>query len=421
MALTVYGSPYVDGTDLVANWPAASLTVAQSIDAAGYYIGRGNNTQTGSYTTVLTDAGKVITMSNASATTVTIPANSSVAYVIGTRINILNLGAGACTPTAGAGVTINGSITALATNSSAAVIKTATNTWSYVPFGEAGAATLTSADVTSTTGSPTITTSGGNTIYKFTGSGSITLGKAGLASAVVVAGGGGGGVFYGAGGGGGGMLVNTSTYLPSGSNTVVVGAGGVGGNGQAVNIGIDGNNGLASSIAQIYAPGGGGGGCGSNKYNVAQVFANPGLNGGSGGGGGSGTNAHATPNFSGGAGISGLGFSGGAGTATDGGSGGGGGAGAVGVAAAVAAGGNGGAGLANSITGSSVTYAGGGGGTGSTQGTGGTGGGSNGVASGTATAGGTNLGGGAGGCNQGAAGNIGGVGGSGVVIISVTT
>ena len=102
MATTTYGTPYVSGTDLVANWPAASLTVANSIDSAGYYIGRGISTQTGSMTTVLTDAGKTITMSNASANTVTIPANSSVAYVVGTRINILNLGAGACTPTAGA-------------------------------------------------------------------------------------------------------------------------------------------------------------------------------------------------------------------------------------------------------------------------------------------------------------------------------
>ena len=133
MATTTYGSPYVDGTDLVANWPAASLTVAQSIDAAGYYIGRGNNTQTASYTTVLTDAGKTVTMSNASANTVTIPANSSVAYVIGTQIRILNLGAGACTPTAGAGVTISGTISALAINQFAEVQKTATNTWSYMP------------------------------------------------------------------------------------------------------------------------------------------------------------------------------------------------------------------------------------------------------------------------------------------------
>ena len=138
MATTAYGSTYVSGTDLVANYPAASLLVAQGIDSAGYYIGRGNNTQTGSYTTVLTDAGKVITMSNGSATTVTIPANASVAYVIGTRINILNLGAGACTPTAGAGVTIAGTITALATNGSASLVKTATNTWSYIAGSGAG-------------------------------------------------------------------------------------------------------------------------------------------------------------------------------------------------------------------------------------------------------------------------------------------
>jgi hypothetical protein len=132
MATTTYGTPYVSGTDLVANWPAASLTVANSIDAAGYYVGRGINAQTASYTGVLTDAGKTVTMTNAGATTFTVPANASVAYPTGTRINILNLGAGACTPTAGAGVTISGTITALAINESAAVIKTATNTWSYL-------------------------------------------------------------------------------------------------------------------------------------------------------------------------------------------------------------------------------------------------------------------------------------------------
>jgi hypothetical protein len=150
MATTTYGSPYVDGTDLVANWPAASLTVAQSIDAAGYYIGRGINAQVASYTAVLTDAGKTITMTAAGANTVTIPANASVAYVIGTRINILNLGAGACTPTAGAGVTINGTITALATNESAALIKTATNTWSYLVAGTPGLSLVTPTSVAGT-------------------------------------------------------------------------------------------------------------------------------------------------------------------------------------------------------------------------------------------------------------------------------
>ena len=135
MATTTYGTPYVSGTDLVANWPAASLTVANSIDAAGYYVGRGINAQTASYTGVLTDAGKTVTMTVATANTFTVPANASVAYPTGTRINILNLGAGACTPTAGAGVTISGTITALTTNGSASIIKTATNTWSYIPAG----------------------------------------------------------------------------------------------------------------------------------------------------------------------------------------------------------------------------------------------------------------------------------------------
>ena len=132
MATTTYGTPYVSGTDLVANWPAASLTVANSIDEAGYYVGRGTNTQTGSYTLVLTDAGKNITMALNTATTITIPTNSSVAFPIGTRVNIINLGAGACTPTAAGGVTIAGTITALAINEYASLVKTGTNVWSYL-------------------------------------------------------------------------------------------------------------------------------------------------------------------------------------------------------------------------------------------------------------------------------------------------
>jgi hypothetical protein len=61
-------------------------------------IGVPANTQTGtSYTGVIGDAGKMITMDNASANTVTIPANASVAYTVGTELHFSQLGAGATT------------------------------------------------------------------------------------------------------------------------------------------------------------------------------------------------------------------------------------------------------------------------------------------------------------------------------------
>ena len=94
------------------------------------------NAQTGtSYTTVLTDDGKLITVSNASANTLTIPPNSSVAYGIGTQINIAQLGAGTVTITAGAGVTLNSDGAKLKLNAQYAVatcVKTDTNTWFVV-------------------------------------------------------------------------------------------------------------------------------------------------------------------------------------------------------------------------------------------------------------------------------------------------
>jgi hypothetical protein len=65
------------------------------------------NAQTGTtYTFVLSDNGKFVTASNASAITVTIPPNSSVAYATGAQLNIIQKGAGQVTFAQGAGVTI---------------------------------------------------------------------------------------------------------------------------------------------------------------------------------------------------------------------------------------------------------------------------------------------------------------------------
>ncbi len=58
------------------------------------------------YTAVMADAGTVVEMNNAAASTFTIPPNSSVAFPIGTVIEVDQMGAGQVTLAAGAGVTL---------------------------------------------------------------------------------------------------------------------------------------------------------------------------------------------------------------------------------------------------------------------------------------------------------------------------
>ena len=53
--------------------------------------------ETASYTAVLANNGQVVTMSNASANNFSIPTNASVAFPIGTQINVLQIGAGQTT------------------------------------------------------------------------------------------------------------------------------------------------------------------------------------------------------------------------------------------------------------------------------------------------------------------------------------
>jgi len=92
------------------------------------------NAQTGTtYTLVIGDAFKTVTMSNASSNTLTIPPNSSVAFAVGDRIDVVMLGSGTTTITGGSGVTVNGVSTGsgaiAAQYASASCLKIATNTW----------------------------------------------------------------------------------------------------------------------------------------------------------------------------------------------------------------------------------------------------------------------------------------------------
>lgn len=84
-----------------------------------------------SYTFVIGDAGKFIQITFATAITLTVPTNASVAFPIGTQINIMQLGAGQIT-IGGAGVTFQSSGGKLKTTdqySVATLIKTDTDTW----------------------------------------------------------------------------------------------------------------------------------------------------------------------------------------------------------------------------------------------------------------------------------------------------
>jgi hypothetical protein len=89
----------------------ADLTTAQTLTnktLTSPLINLGINAQTGTtYTTVLTDNGKLITQTNASPITTTIPPFSSVAYPVGAQLNFVQYGAGKVTFAEGVGVTIS--------------------------------------------------------------------------------------------------------------------------------------------------------------------------------------------------------------------------------------------------------------------------------------------------------------------------
>jgi hypothetical protein len=89
-------------------------------------------TQTGDYTLVLGDKGYRIEMNKATALTLTVPPNSSVAFPTGTVIYPVRTGAGTLTIAQGAGVTITGSSGALTDpgqNVEMKLVKTGTDTW----------------------------------------------------------------------------------------------------------------------------------------------------------------------------------------------------------------------------------------------------------------------------------------------------
>ena len=94
------------------------------------------NTQVGTtYTLALTDRDRIVEMNNAAANTLTVPPNSSVAFPTGTRIDVVQYGAGQTTIAAGAGVTIRskgGNLKLTGQYSGVTLYKRGTDEWGVI-------------------------------------------------------------------------------------------------------------------------------------------------------------------------------------------------------------------------------------------------------------------------------------------------
>jgi len=113
------GVAFTDGTQTKEGVPSRT-TISQK--TAGYTLA------------ALSERDSMIEMNSASAITLTVPTNATVAYPVGTSIDILRVGAGAVDVAASAGVTINATpgLKLRAQWSSATLIKRATDTWVLV-------------------------------------------------------------------------------------------------------------------------------------------------------------------------------------------------------------------------------------------------------------------------------------------------
>jgi hypothetical protein len=128
MATYPLSEAYADGQVLTAA-NVNSITEGVNDIAFGVF-----NAQTGTtYTLVLTDVAKVVSLTNASAITLTIPTNASVAFPTGTQILLYQGGAGQVT-VGGAGVTIRSNGTKLKMNGQYSVcglLKVNTDEWVF--------------------------------------------------------------------------------------------------------------------------------------------------------------------------------------------------------------------------------------------------------------------------------------------------
>jgi hypothetical protein len=144
-----FASTVTTSLGLKAPLASPTFTGTVTVAAAGVAFTDGTQTKEGvpsrtpiiqktaSYTlSALTERDSMIEMGSASALTLTVPSNATVAWPVGTSIDILQTGAGQVTIAAGAGVTINGTpgLKLRTQWSGVTLFKRATDTW--VVYGD---------------------------------------------------------------------------------------------------------------------------------------------------------------------------------------------------------------------------------------------------------------------------------------------
>jgi len=125
---------------MAEGFPASTGDIFTAADYNGLVAFTIGAAQTSDYTAVIADAYQVLELMNkGTAIAYKIPTNASVAFPIGTVLNILNVGAGTCTisaVTSGTTTVLSAGAVAAAPTlgqyKSAACIKTATDTWYVV-------------------------------------------------------------------------------------------------------------------------------------------------------------------------------------------------------------------------------------------------------------------------------------------------
>lgn len=136
---TNFGWSMPDNTSLVKDGATAIRTLGNAIDTS--FAGVAVNAQTGTtYTAVLADGlNKIVTMDNASANSFKIPTDASVAFPVGTVLNVFVKGAGtttieAVTPATTA-ISSSGNVPTaptVSTKKSATCVKISANSWIVV-------------------------------------------------------------------------------------------------------------------------------------------------------------------------------------------------------------------------------------------------------------------------------------------------